>query len=126
MSPSSTNACKVFLYLVIQLGLNSLTAQLAAPPATIRIQSEYFLGTNSLKCKYEYYYHAWSEQKVRHGRFSAWDTKGRLRQKATYLHGKLDGIVLYYNKRGKVVKQVTYLLGGKVSAFRPKKGGQKS
>ena len=126
MNSIPTNACKAFLYLVIQLGLNSLLAQNSGPTLPIRTQALYYQGTNNLQCKYEYYYDEWSEQKVFHGRYTTWDAKGRLKSEMTYVHGKKEGTSKYYDKRGRVQKQVTYIEGRRLNVFRPKRGGTAS
>ncbi len=65
----------------------------------------------TLKSKAEYYYDPWSEQEIRHGRYTEWDTKGAVVYEATYVDGKLMGKAIHYFPTGQIASQEQWFNG---------------
>jgi len=88
-----------------------------------RTEVEYHDNVEKVKEKYEYYYDFWSEQNVKHGRYSLWNQKGQLLIDCTYFEGKLDGTYTLYDRNGAVLEVREYdqaMLQGRSISFSKK------
>lgn len=75
-----------------------------------RTQASYY-GEEDLKEKFQYYFDYWSEQQVKHGRYSRWDKSGQLRFDAMYFEGELDGRAISYYPDGGIARIEHYMKG---------------
>ena len=79
----------------------------------IRTQVEYHDNLTQVKVKFEYYFDFWSEQNVKHGRYSWWNKKGKLLIDCTYLDGLMHGTYIEYFPNGNIKQEVQYSKGKK-------------
>lgn len=102
-----------FIGIIFLLGTVSALMAQAPPPGNIEVrnQSHYHPRTQQLLEKYQYYYDYWTEDEVKHGRYSQWDSQGRLIREARFQHGELQGLEVQYYPDGQIQRLASYHAG---------------
>ncbi len=65
----------------------------------------------NLREKYEYYYDFWTEQRVKHGRWSRFSSNGDILEEQNYEHGDKQGPHILYRSNGSIKIEEYYLAG---------------
>lgn len=92
----------------------SLAQSISGQSRDIRSQSEYHDGNLAIKSKAAYYYDFWSEQEIRHGRYTEWDKSGNMILDCQYAEGRLEGLHTRYYSNGNTM-EISYWQEGKRS-----------
>ena len=114
---------RTYWYMIFLMGLLPLpvVAQATEFPRDIRSASAYYPDTeNILRSKYEYYFDFWSQQEVRHGRYSRWTRHGVMIFDAYFEEGQLSGSRSFYSPKGIIKRNENWKNGqlhGKTEVF---------
>lgn len=99
----------LLLFLLICTCSQAQLAQVPQSTQEIHLHTKYYRQSSQLTLKFEYYFDPWSQQEIRHGRYSEWDTGGRITADGYYQDGKRAGVWYAYRTNGSLSSQIIYL-----------------
>lgn len=88
---------------IIQISTNLLLFYpiiISAQSRDIRSHTQYGAADGDLRLKFEFYHDLWSERDVKHGKYSEWISKDRLKMEGYYFDGKQDSTWQYWYLNG--------------------------